>query len=332
MGNPPLDETPWVEGVVGFATGNPVGPEHTVYGYPATTILLPAALLTNLGLEGFVALRITLAAGIAFICGGIAVLLYRVRLYPAWWGLASVPLLLTPRFISSTPPSALFAAFAAFFVFLVLEMRLREFSWKRYALMGLIGGLMLATRLETGVLFLGAAVLYVLWHTRTYVPAALVSGIALMAFLALDPYLWTAPVTHITAIVGKIAEHALRPPPTHDPFFLLTFYPLGIWALGLTAVLMFRVRLGLPRDFLVWLVATSACLIALLLSSHHHPEWFFFPVFLIWDILFPLLALKGFEYTRTRYEFSSLQLRLIAGIFVILFVLQWGYLYVRVLF
>ena len=289
----PIDHSIWVDAVHSYADGRAAGEQHIVDQYPATTILMPAGALAAAGMTDDRALRLTMAALISLVAALTASVASLLRPATPWWVFVAWLLVFQPLYTLSTPPSALLAPLAALFALLVLLARERDdYSLSMLARIGLCGGAMLATRLDLSAVFVAAATL-LLAKNRA---AALwtLPLLALAAFSLFNPYFLFSPVEQLTNIVERILFHAESYGKT-DAVDSLTYASVfGVVSLLLAGALLSARRLAsLPQDFTVFLVATSVGITLILFAAKHHPAWLFYPVFLVWELLLPLVVMDG---------------------------------------
>ena len=289
----PLDHGIWVDGVQRYASGRVPGEEHVVDQYPATTILVPAGALAAAGLTGDRALRITMAFLISLVAALTASTARLLRPSTRWWIFVAWLLVFQPLYTLATPPSALLAPLAALFALLILLARERsDYSLPALARLGVCGGAMLATRLDLSAVFVAAATLYLSGKR----PAALwaLPLFAAVSFFVFDPYFLFSPIEQVLGIVGRIVHHAEHMDKTNAVESITYASVFGVVSLALSGALLYSSRLeSLPRDFTLFLAAVSTGITLILFVSKHHPAWLFYPAFLVWELLLPLVVMDG---------------------------------------
>jgi hypothetical protein len=289
----PLDHEIWVDGVHRYAGGRVPGDEHVVDQYPATTILIPAGALAAAGLTEDRALRLTMAFLISVVAALTASAAVLLRPATWWWVIVAWLLVFQPLYTLATPPSALLAPLAALFALLVLLARERgDYSLPALARIGICGGAMLATRIDMSAVFVAAATLYL--GSRRAAALWALPLFAALSFLVFDPYFLFSPIEQVLGIVDRIMFHAEHLDKT-DAVESITYASVfGVVSLALAGVLLSSRRLlSLPRDFALLLIAVSSCITVVLFVSKHHPPWLFYPAFLVWELLLPLVVMDG---------------------------------------
>ena len=286
---PVADQNYWAADAAKVAAGHPLGPSDITYPHPGTTIIYPTAALIRAGLGGKVALRLVMAVLIA-LCATLAALL-AYRLYPgSWWWLA-VALILIPdmRFLHGTPPSSAAAALTVLYFLLVWYAARAGTQLRPLIFVGACAGVLLATRIDTGLFVLCTALPFLLLTARwrVFVPPA----VAALTFFICNPYMWAAPLAYLQSIPAIIASnealvgiHILVP-------FLSTF-PFAIGSLILSAVAMFLLYrtsadTRMPLPVYLWFLGATLLYTALLAPLQYHPVRYFLPFYMVWDILLP---------------------------------------------
>jgi hypothetical protein len=305
----PLDHEIWVDGVQRYARGRTMGEEHLVDQYPATTILLPAGALAAAGLTEDRALRLTMAFLISLVAGLTAATAFLLRPTTRWWVFVAWLLVFQPLYTLSTPPSALLTPLAALFSLLVLLARERnDYTLAALARIGICGGAMAATRVDMSAVFVAAAILYL--SPRRAAALHALPVVALAAFLFFDPYFLLAPVEQLFRIFERVMLHAEHHDKTNALESIGYASPFGVVAAALAAALLSSRRLAsLPRDFTLFLLAVSGCISLVLFVSRHHPPWLFYPAFLVWELLLPLVVMDGIRALPERSTMRSLASR-----------------------
>lgn len=294
----PIDHYIWVDGVDHYASGRVRDHAHILDQYPATTILMPAGAFAAAGMSDDQALRLTMAVLISLVAALTAAVAFLLRPATWWWVFVAWLLVFQPLYTLSTPPSALLAPLAALFALLVLLARGRsDYSTAMLARIGLCGGAMLATRLDLSTVFVAAATGYLAGKRAAALPA--LSLFALASFCFFDPYFVLAPMEHVINIVERVLLHAEHLDKTNALDSITYASVFGVASLVLAGTLLACGRLrSLPADFAVFLMAVSAGITLILFASKHHPAWLFYPAFLVWELLLPLVVLDGLRALR----------------------------------
>src|SRR3989344_3736319 len=291
---PVADNEYWAGDARKLAEGHMPTSADVTYVHPGTTILSPMAALVSFGVEPKEAVRLAMAAFIALCIALAATIAY--QLWPAhlrWLALACI-LIPDVRLLHGTPPSTAAALLTVLFVLLLLyaKKRKNETNWKPLAYAGVCAGALLATRIDTGIFMLLAALPIALYtfKKRAYVLLVASAG----AFAVLNPYLWVGPLTYLESIPRQIFSNTQLVGRKIFGMFLLTF-PFAILSIGLS-IIAARLRLlhppadDVPLSLALygWFLGTTALFPALLIPLSYHPVRYFLPFYLVWDILLPV--------------------------------------------
>ena len=288
-----LDHRVFVEGVHRYAAGRPVDHRHSVHQYPATTLLVPAGALAAAGLSDDRALRLTMSFLISLVAALTAAAAFLIRPKTPWWAFVAWLLVFQPLYTLATPPTALLALLAAYFALLVLLARERNaYSLPMLAGIGVCGGAMLATRLDISGVFLAAATLYL--ASKRAAALLAIPIFALASFFFFDPYLVFSPIEQVSYIIKMIFFHALYLGSTNAIDSIVYSSLFGVVSLVLAGILLSSRRLqSLPPDFALFLMAVSMVITLVLFAGRHHPPWLFYPAYLVWELLLPLIVMDG---------------------------------------
>lgn len=318
-----LDEKIWFEAGASFGGGEFISMDHLIYGYPATTLLLPAGILMRFGLTEGDALRTVM---LFLTCAGIAlaaVAAYRFRPKTFWWLYVAFGLAIEFLYRESTPPIGIITPLSVLFSILVFMAYERK-TLLSFLAVGAVGGLLLATRFDAGLLFFGSALVFLRLSVGTprQTLAALAAGLG--TFAAINPFLWRDGYLHLVGLFDKIFFHAefygiIDP----EEAFMRAFYVslFAFVSLLLAIYLLAAKRLAsLPRGPVAWAVAIASLMLLMLLFSHHHPAWLFFPVLTTLELLLPFLAydaLRAGGDTGARYASAAVLMSALAGAYVV---------------
>lgn len=306
---PILDEKIWVRTTELFYTRSLKLLTEPTYGYPATTLLLPASFLQTLfpfspRLSFILSLSVLNAAAIA----GIGVICFLLKPKSLWWLTASGMLMVNRLLLFATPPSALVSLLVPLILLLTLyDLRYR--SQKRpLFLLGILLGASLTTRLDISLLavFTTASLLALDATKRNFLPQ--LGGVVILSFCALNPYMWFMPVQHLLDIAHKITYHYEILHSEKEAMwriFLLSPMAVGGFLVTLFFLVTKKYFTPLERQFFFRVVAFSTITIVIVLTASYRVAWYLFPIFLLWEIflsyfLLVLLSHVSFSFIHTQ--------------------------------
>lgn len=266
--------------------------------HPGTSIILPAAGLIELGIQPYAALQITIAILMALGIASIACLCYSLRPKSPWWLGAVIVLLPNWLYLVLTPPSAVASILATLLVLLALRVREEKQLHATTVLqLGICGGILLATRLDTGVMFLTTSLAYLFFYKGSRMFAA--APIALATFAILNPYLWFEPLAYVANFFHQVRFNLSVENGLGIQNHML-YLPALSFAISLFIATCKPSYSSVPRDFLLWIMGTSVALWGVLLIPSYHPSRYFFPIIAIWETVLPILLFDCIE----RSEFA----------------------------
>lgn len=308
------DQLLWTKASQDIANGifdlkDPVPP------HPGTTILIPAAGLIMLGVPMDPATQYTMIVLISLSIATIAVLCIYLRPHSAWW-LGAVALLAPDaRFADMTPPSALAALLMCLYVLLLIRFRERVSDLCLLSL-GIVCGLLVATRIDLGAYIAVASLFFLRRHSLRSV--IFVGGVSAFVFVALDPYLWVAPLAHVAGFIRQVHSNLSFDMP-FDYGYSTAYFSMCVLAFALTLAIL-RPRLqSIPREFTLWLVAVTVALCGLLYFSEYRVMRYYYPFILTWEVLSALYLFDFLERSGLQQKWSgwlNLQCAFIAACFI----------------
>ncbi len=301
-----VDDSLWKEAAESHATFSPIGPEHGIYGYPAMTILVPAGALIREGVPPMEALSLVMRFSIAVAIALTAVAAYAARLRTLWWAFVAFMLAVFPFYIAATAPVALSIPLVCLFLILTLTAYERPHA-RNYLLLGLCGGILLATRFEIAAILLGSAILLLRFSSGRSLAFFIPVIASFITFTALDPVFLANPWMHLTGIAGKIFEHAegqIRNDGAFLDIFLRAPYAgLAAFALGVALLALRKLR-TLPARFILWYALASTIMLTALSFSVYHPVWILFPIIVPWTMFLPFFAYDAYRSLRLPHYVS----------------------------
>ncbi len=287
-----IDKASWVKEVHNIQTLEKTG---KFYGYPATTLTMPSALLVRAGLPDSAALTSTIILLISLTIACIGLTIYKIQPKSLWWIAASGLLINNRLFLLATPPSAVIAPMCVLLTVLTLYIFLHKRSTPYPLLIGLgvCAGSALATRLDISLaLFVSSVFLLSTYLSPKKILTII--GTAVAIFILLNPYMWTMPQEHLLDIYEKVSIH-FQTMVFLNPFHLILLdSPLAVlsFVFSLIILLVKRNPQNIPSVFLVGLIGITIVLTIIFRASHYQPSWYFYPLFMIWETLLPAFILS----------------------------------------
>lgn len=283
------DMSLWVPAAEIVGQGSLPGADNPVYGYPATTFMIPAGYLVRLGVSPETAVSMTMAALIAFLAATLALVSFRLFPTSPWWmtvaSLSGFNLIYT----NATPPSALVTLLIPLLCLLTLLAYRQPERWTPYVLLGVFGGFSLATRWDITAVTLAGLLVMVVFRSPG---KAVVSGaLALISFVGLDPYFYTGPLEHVSTTLLKMEHHYRKPMWNGIAMSLMKSTALGFIGFFFAAVLLVLRKSPLERLYTAWILGLTLLVTGFLLSSAYHPDWYFYPFLMVWELFLPLFLL-----------------------------------------
>ncbi|HYF28873.1 MAG TPA: hypothetical protein VEA36_00725 [Candidatus Paceibacterota bacterium] len=285
---PYLDSSAWASATATIRDGGYPSTAQPTFGYPGTLLILPAGAIASFGVPPETANIIVMVVLLSLGAACIAACTHFLRPERAWWRYVTFTLAVTPFYLISTPPTALAMLAAILVALLTLMIRERPHPGLFLAL-GAAGALGFMSRFDTTAVVFGVALLYLLVRRErgAIMAAALAGALSILGI----PMLWSGPLTYLHQVLEKIGEHTQKVSASFLALDMLT-EPIVFGLLGLIAGLVaYRTRV-LPRDYTLWLAATTVVGAGALLVSSHHPPWLFYPFLMPWMLLLPLFVLE----------------------------------------
>ncbi len=299
-----LDSPYWAKATDQFAHSETIDKTQPAFGYPGSTLIVPASVLIIYGMSPINALRLIIVFELSIITTLITILTYKLRPQQLWW-LASAGLFITsPLYYTATPPSVILGPLIV--LILLLTLYIYEYrdtaSTKKYVALGIVSGLALATRFDVPILVFSSIFLFIFFAMRN-TKKSLIFGIsAFITSLVCIPFLWYEPFTYLLQVYAKTAFHIHYP--VSSTLRTLAIVPsivtatlsfsLGFWLLNKKASAFI-----IPTNPLLWFMAVSGFIVGILFLTPHHPVWFFFPLVLAWEITLPLFVFHLLEKSDT---------------------------------
>jgi len=299
---PYTDVDLWTKAAQQFANGTWPGFSSPIPPHPGTTILLPASGLVLLGVPAFVALQCTIAFLMSLAVVSIVYLCRILRPKSLWWLGVAVLLIPNPLYLEMTVPTALAALISCTYILLILYMYEKGITRETLFYTGICAGILLATRLDTGVsvLLISIPFLWKLANKQLF----LLLGTTTLFFGALNPYIWEGPFMYAQSFLRQLGVNT-----TTDSGFgyshNATILAFISFALAFSVVYFRQQYSSLSREYLFWLVAGSTALCAVIMFSKYHPIRYFFQLMTLWEVFLPLFVLDGINNLSRRLSEAS---------------------------
>jgi hypothetical protein len=280
----------WSDGVYLIGHGGIPDLRSALPVHPGTPFLFLSALLVGLQVDTNVAMQTVLTFSVSGLITIISYVCFLLRPNSHWWLFTAMFFNLNKTMLDMTPPSVLAALLASVYVLLILLLREDTVKKTRsLALLGVCAGILLTMRLDTGIIFLLASLPYLIFliDRRTLI----VMFFAGLYYVAFNPFLWVNPFEHILAIIDQVEVNRLTSLGFRYNYHTLIF-PFTAFFLAILYTFILKRLTTLPHDFLLWMLAASCAICALLLASPYHPVRYFFPLMMMWEIFLPLFLLE----------------------------------------
>lgn len=300
-----------------------------VFVYPGTTIILPAALAESMKVSAQTAVCGAFSAIIAVFATLAAIVMMRVRQWWPLWTMTAVILTFSPYYQGSTPASAVAISMVALFALLFWNLTERTHEGRErphlFIVLGLVGGCLLATRFDTGVLVLASACIALFWEFGRR--SLIVPLTAIATFLILDPFLWFSPSVYMhTVYLNFVRQSQFMLPAFIQPFDQFIFrMPIACFSfcLYVLALVFARRLLPFPSVVVAWLVGTTLLVCAVVLPSPLRQLWYLYPFAIVWEILLPTIIFKLIEqfptaktHPRVAVSFACLSMAIMVATYV----------------
>jgi hypothetical protein len=318
-----LDDTIWEPAIKKIVVGQKVSTSDYEFGYPGTSLTVPASLLVKSGVHVTDALKVTLIFFISLFVACAGVLTYILRPHRLWWLIVTSMLIFHAHYIQATPPSSLIPLIILILLLLFLKIRENEnVSKTDLALVGVFSGIAFSMRLDISIALLGSAFVYAFIYMprlrrSLWIPIIIACTVAVMYtpdFLS--------PIDYLVGMNQKIQAHYFHSDSGIGMYDIVAVSPLGV--LGVFIAIIFlsikKYIISIPKDFLIWIIVTTAIIFIILFRSSYRPIWYFYPLFLIWETLFSLFMLEVIENIDPKYFKSGLRPATIKYLFISLLI------------
>ncbi len=302
-----IDEELWIPLAEKVAAGETIPRDYITYGYPGTSFLLPASLLMKSGIDTALALRLSLAILISIAVTFIGIAAHMLRPQSLWW-VGSVGLIIFSRlYESATLPSSLVSVLTVLLAFLILLILERKDAAgiRHFLILGIAGGVALSTRFDITAIFLGSGLLF-LWFCFGK-KILITAGTSAVIFSLINLPMGT-PLNYMIGAYEKLNDLYFHNLITTEPFTrILAMSPLAMLSvfLGTTLLIFWPRFFPVPKNFFIWLSATTLVITGILMLSRYHPAWYFYPLFFVWESLLPLFFLSYSEKTESPLKWPT---------------------------
>jgi hypothetical protein len=270
---------------------------NSAYGYPGSTIILPSAVLVKYGVSPMRAMQSVLSFEIALGVAMIAWMCHRLRPQSFWWIGATLLLLFCDLYYIATPPSSVITVWIPFILLCVMYLTDHADEENRSVVMflGIASGFAVATRFDISLMICASVLLFLIFYFKK-LPWLYIATCSI-SLLCFDPYLITDPVRHLAIFIYKSTQIQAPSNAASDGLAISLMHsrvifqaaPPAILAFAGALVSVFQERLRpFSRTLLLWLIATSSVIFIALFSLQFHAQWYFFPIYMFWEVMLPL--------------------------------------------
>ncbi len=231
----------------------------------------------------------------SLIITAICALCYLLRKDKFWVAAVLGVLSLNRLYEYATPPSAVAPLLLVFLCLLTLYAyeHKTEIRPSMLVLWGVVGGLLFATRADTGGLS-GAVFLIFLLATKSinWGKLWLPLGAAAASFVVADPFMWFMPIQHLSDLVHKFTFHYVDFVPSHLTFMnIFHVSSLSLLCIFFAIIFLFpskKIVSPLPRTFVLTNIFLTVILYIVVLTADFQSIRYLLPVLFIWEIFLPL--------------------------------------------
>lgn len=324
-----VDESFWLEKIEYL--GEDIADGLLVFGagrhaaHPGTPVLLPAAVVSKIGMSAADGLRITVTLINAVVIAAIVTMIRQLRPENPWWLGAAGVMLFNPVYQNVNPLDVIVSSLTVL-VFLTLWWCLEKH--RAAFLLAILLGIMIATRLHVALL-LAVPVLGALVYKGSFRRATLVGLGALVTTLVLVPFMWLSPVVFMqAAVVSQFAYFTdqtvyLAETSELSSWKFMTSSPLAVFSLLLAMIgLAWEKCSPLPRFFAITLLVGTIVVLGVFGLSNLQSYRYVFPVIMVWEVLLPLFILHVMRQVRwpARLPVGVGVMLLLSGTYMVLLV------------
>lgn len=296
-----VDKSIWTDAIQYISTGNNIGPDSLLYGYPAFTILSTGKFITKLRFDNITGFYFIIIFFLSTITAGICLITYILEPEKPWW-LTSLGLIsLSPYLANATPPSIIVSVLIPLIILLgllIYTSKEKSDAWT-LVLLGILGGLSLSTRIDITVAVCGLlSILLIRRIGKNMVIPIFTSGLIFSLF---SFSLHNSPLGYFTGAFTKShLAYSGYFGKSYDSFIYSPLFSFSIVAItsiiiGSVIFLSPKFKKPTPRNFFLWLIAASFIICTGLFVSSYHPVWYFFPLITTWELFLPLFIFNIIE-------------------------------------
>jgi hypothetical protein len=242
---------------------------------------------------------------------------YRLRPLSMWWLTTAIILLCSDLYYIATPASSVMTVWVPFMLLSVIYIaeNLQEDTTKITLLLGVVSGYAIATRFDISIA-LSMSILIFLMYLQRKIPWVYIAACA-VSLLVCDPFLWSGPIQHLAICIykslvvqniGAAPHQAWSARLANAPVILESAPPAILSFVGAIILLRFRGMMPFSLRNMIWVLVTTLIISVALFSLYFHPQWYFFPLYMFWEVVLPLSIWTFFDaqtrlasYARTRY-------------------------------
>lgn len=291
-----VDKTIWTDAIQTVGTGETIGPESVLYGYPALTILSIGKFIIMLGFSSSFAYFSILIFFLSLGMASISSFIYIIEPKKPWWITSIGLVIFSPYIPNATPPSIVISTLIPLMILLVLYINVsKNINYTLY-IFGIVVGLALSTRIDITLAFFGMSLLFLINKIGKNILKPII--ISFLIFCVLSFYINNEPFGYFygsfiksrlaySGYFGETSYSLLGIPLFSYSLLALTSYMTALF------MLLFEIPVrSIPRNYFVWILTSTFLIGGIILSSSYHPMWYFIPLIISWEIFLPILLMS----------------------------------------
>lgn len=312
------DTRTWAAAAVEYRDTGEISSQHPIFGYPGLSIIIPASYLTNIFQEDTsLAISVVMIVELSVIIAALVMMTYLLRPQSLWWLFVAIALLCDIAsflLFRATPASALAGVLIPLIILSVWYVFEEGGSWHMRCLLSIGILLLILTRYDLGGVILLSMFIFLLFFDRR---AAIMIALSGILGILINPLWWSEPVVYLQNYIEKLTAHYQKEGglTLWQLFYSSPLSFVGISIAFYNATIQ-KYDKDIPKKFLWWILTVSVIIFWLLWLSAYHPIWYFLPLIIIWQIIFPLYLLR---YSQGRVQPEHMVLAYAVFSFVMMF-------------
>jgi hypothetical protein len=276
------------------------------YGHPGGTLIISTLLFKNiLNTEYEKSLIYSIIFMNSLLIFVIIFLLWKLDKESLWWFYSLIFIIFHKSYSYNTPPSIIATLSVPLQIFYSLYISKKEnIKNKDILILGIISGFSIATRLDIGgfAILMSLIILSKKLSVKQMIYSLLITAVF---FIIFDPFMWFMPIKHTYDLVHKMTYHYGDFVKTD--FKLKQFLSvslIGILGVILSYISIYNKKIKTilnKREFLILLLGTIIISI-IFLTSKYKAERYFFPIFIIWEVIFLHYAKELLYFLSNKYK------------------------------